>query len=596
MSSDSLPQVREVVAVKDFYEKKELKIIRKELEFCYKAKFLRDWKRELKADLEAHRPLPTKANRISFGRKKPPAAIAWGKLYNRLANQGTIVSRPELSMAQLTILDQYPLKEPFARAVIGSEGTGYVTYHVIESELTKLERDRLIEIKELLLDELKIDFKKLGASERAEKYLKRQIDTVIRNYRIKLSKESLEKIVYYIVRDFVYFDRIDPLMRDPRIEDISCNGPALPIYVWHKDYESIPTNVMFESAEQLNEMVGKLTYMTGRAVSIAQPVVDASLPDQSRIQITYEKEVTRRGSSFTIRKFRERPYTVTDLVDFNTLSAEMAAWFWYVIEKRSSLLVVGGTASGKTVTINMLSMFIRPTSKIVSIEDTAELQLAHENWLASVARTGFGVAGKVAEITLFDLLKNAMRQRPEYIIVGEVRGEEAYTLAQAIATGHGGLATLHADSVEATIHRLESEPMNIPRPLITSIDVIPVQSRVQIGGHSVRRITSVNEIVGLDPVSRDILTNEVFRWDARTDTFLYSGKSYLIDRIMRRHGHSDEEVKRELDRRRRVIEWMRLTKLHDFKDVVEGIRAFYLNSEELMNKIGEISEVPRQIR
>jgi len=325
--------------------------------------------------------------------------------------------------------------------------------------------------------------------------------------------------------------------------------------------------------------------MTGRAISIAQPVVDASLPDQSRIQLTYEKEVTRKGSSFTIRKFRERPLTITELMIFNTLSPEIAAWFWYIIEKQASMIVVGGTACGKTTTVNMLSMFIKPTAKIVSIEDTAELQLPHENWLPSLVRTGFGVSGKIAEITLFDLLKNAMRQRPEYIIVGEVRGAEAYTLVQAIATGHGGLATLHADSVEASVHRLESEPMNIPRPLITTIDVIAVQIRVRLKEKSVRRIASVCEVVGLDPATKDILTNDIFKWDPKADSFTYYGRSYVLEKIMRRHGISYEEAARELNNRRLVLEWMIKKDIRDYKDVVEVIRSYYLNPTMLLDKI-----------
>jgi len=195
-------------------------------------------------------------------------------------------------------------------------------------------------------------------------------------------------------------------------------------------------------------------------------------------------------------------------------------------------------------------MFIKPNAKIVSIEDTSEIQLPHENWLSSVVRMGFGVTGEVSEITLFDLLKNAMRQRPEYIIVGEVRGNEAYTLMQAIATGHGGLATLHADSAEAAIHRLESEPMNIPRPLIPTIDVIGVQTRVQVGDKSVRRMVNIAEVVGLDPTTKDVLTNDVFKWNPKTDTYVFYGRSYVLENIMKRHGYKHEEVMEELNNRR----------------------------------------------
>src|SRR5437773_758242 len=304
-----------------------------------------------------------------------------------------------------------------------------------------------------------------------------------------------------------------------------------------------------------------------------------------RIIKNYEKEVTRRGSTFTIRKFRERPLTVSDLCIYNTLGAEMAAWFWYIIEKQASVVLVGGTASGKTTTLNTLAMFIKPNAKIVSIEDTSEIQLPHENWLSSVVRAGFGVTGEVSEITLFDLLKNAMRQRPEYIIVGEVRGAEAYTLMQAIATGHGGLATLHADSAEAAIHRLESEPMNIPRPLIPTIDVIAVQTRVQVGEKSVRRMVDIAEVVGLDPTTKDVLTNDVFKWNPKSDTFVFYGRSYVLENIMKRHGYKHEEVMEELNNRRMVIEWMVRNNVRDFKDVVEVIRAYYLNPQQLLDRV-----------
>src|SRR6266581_4685093 len=388
------------------------------------------------------------------------------------------------------IIEQYDLNPPYAKARIIKED-GNTKYRVDEVALTDDEKKKLKEIGELLIEELDVDVKRLGSNENAAAYVRKLVEKIIKNYKIKLSLDSLDRLMYYVVRDFVHFDKIDPLMRDPWIEDISCNGFGIPIYIWHRKHESIPTNVIFQTAEELDKFILKLSYMSGRAISIAQPVLDATLPDGSRVQMTYEKEVTRRGSTFTIRKFRERPLTVSDLCIYNTLGAEMAAWFWYIIEKQASVILVGGTASGKTTTINTLAMFIKPNAKIVSIEDTSEIQLPHENWLSSVVRAGFGVTGEVSEITLFDLLKNAMRQRPEYIIVGEVRGSEAYTLMQAIATGHGGLATLHADSAEAAIHRLESEPMNIPRPLIPTIDVIAVQTRVQVGDKSVRRMVNV---------------------------------------------------------------------------------------------------------
>ncbi|HEY5620302.1 MAG TPA: type II/IV secretion system ATPase subunit, partial [Candidatus Bathyarchaeia archaeon] len=288
------------------------------------------------------------------------------------------------------VLEQYDLNAPYAKARIIKE-EGQIKYRVEEVQLTDDEKKKLKEIGELLIEELDVDVKRLGGNQNAAAYIRKLVEKIIKNYKIKVTGDSLDRLMYYVVRDFVHFDKIDPLMRDPWIEDISCNGSGIPIYIWHRKYESTPTNVVFQTAEELDKFTLKLAYMTGRAISIAQPVLDATLPDGSRIQMTYEKEVTRRGSTFTIRKFRERPLTYTDLIIYNTLSAEMAAWYWYIIEKQASALVVGGTASGKTTTINTLAMFIKPNAKIVSIEDTSEIQLPHENWLSSVVRMGFGV-------------------------------------------------------------------------------------------------------------------------------------------------------------------------------------------------------------
>ncbi|TMI26243.1 hypothetical protein E6H24_03330 [Candidatus Bathyarchaeota archaeon] len=423
------------------------------------------------------------------------------------------------------ILDQYDLNAPYAKARIVKE-EGQTKYQIHEVQLSDDERKKLKEIGELLVEELDVDIKKLGTNENAAAYIRKLVEKIIKNYKIKVTPDALDRLMYYIVRDFVHFDKIDPMMRDPWIEDISCNGFGIPIYIWHRKYESIPTNVIFQTAEELDKFILKLSYMSGRAISIAQ-----------------------------------------------------------LIEKQASVILVGGTASGKTTTINTLAMFIKPNAKIVSIEDTSEIQLPHENWLSSVVRAGFGVTGEVSEITLFDLLKNAMRQRPEYIIVGEVRGSEAYTLMQAIATGHGGLATLHADSAEAAIHRLESEPMNIPRPLIPTIDVIAVQTRVQVGEKSVRRMVDIAEVVGLDPTTKDVLTNDVFKWNPKSDTFVFYGRSYVLENIMKRHGYKHEEVMEELNNRRMVIEWMVRNNVRDFKDVVEVIRAYYLNPQQLLDRV-----------
>jgi len=474
----------------------------------------------------------------------------------------------------------YPLLEPYVYAAITKDPkTLGLVYVVIEPTLQPGEKETLERIKSILIETLDVNLNELGSREEAEKLLKKRIEEAVRDYKIKLQPEAIDKIEYYLVRDLVKYGRIDPLMYDHMIEDISCDGPGIPIYVWHREYESIPTNISFESDEELDSFVIRLAYLAGKHISIANPILDASLPDGSRIQLTLGKEVTRRGSTFTIRRFRADPLTVTDLIMFNTLTAEMAAWFWLAIEKKANLIIGGGTASGKTTTLNALSAFIPPDSKVITIEDTPELNLPHQNWIPSVARTGFGPAGSSAEITLFDLLKAAMRQRPDYIIVGEVRGEEAFTLFQAMATGHGGLSSIHCDSVQAALNRLESEPMNIPRSLLTTLNAVAMQSRIRIKGRTARRIGHVAEIAGLDPVSKDIITSDVYRWDPVEDAFKYSGRSLIAEKIRERFGLSEDEVERELERRRTVLEWMVKAGIRRYDAVGRAVREYYADPD-----------------
>jgi flagellar protein FlaI len=263
----------------------------------------------------------------------------------------------------------------------------------------------------------------------------------------------------------------------------------------------------------------------------------------------------------------------------------MAAYFWYAIENRASILVAGGVASGKTTMLNCLSMFIKPELKIVSVEDTAELNLPHENWIPSVVRTRFGYQERgPGVITLFDLLKAAVRQRPDFIIVGEVRGSEAYTLFQAMATGHLGMSTIHAESVDSVVHRLESEPMNIPRPLLAMIDAITIQVRTDIDGKPARRASAVTEIAAFDLRTKELLTNDVFSWNAQSDSFQYSGRSHILERNMERRGIEEKEMRRELLRRKTVLEWMAQRDIRRQTEVANVIREYHANPDRIYRK------------
>jgi len=507
-------------------------------------------------------------------------------------NQETInktevgITIKEESKKTAVFREVYPIREPYVyAAIVKNPETQKTRYEIIEPTLQKEEESYLNEVKKLLMDEVDVNLKEIETKEKAEKYLKEKTIEIIKKHHIKIPSEAIDKLVYYIVRDFVGYGKIDPLMRDHLIEDVSADGVNIPIYVWHRVYESIPTNIIFKEEAELNSFIVRLAYLAEKNISIASPILDASLPDGSRIQLTYGNEITRRGSTFTIRRFRVDPLTISDLISFNTISSEMAAYLWYVIENRASVLVAGGVASGKTTMLNCLSMFIKPEMKIVSVEDTQELNLPHENWIPSVVRLSFGHDDKGAgNITLFDLLKAAVRQRPDYIIVGEVRGEEAYTLFQAMATGHLGMCTIHAESVESVINRLESEPMNIPKPLIAMTDVIMVMSRTEINGRPARRTTATAEVVDFNQNTKNIVTEEVFRWKAKEDYFDFSGHSSLLEEHMKKDDLSDEEIRRELQRRKIVLEWMVKKGIRRYIDVANVIREYYANSDRVFQK------------
>ena len=435
------------------------------------------------------------------------------------------------------------------------------------------------------MEEVDVNLKEIETKEKAEKYLKDKTKEIIKKYHIKVPPEAIDKLVYYVLRDFIGYGKIDPLMKDQLIEDISTDGVDIPIYVWHRAYESLPTNILFKDEAELDSFIVRLAYLAGKNISIASPILDGSLPEGSRIQLTYGSEVTRRGSTFTIRRFKVDPLTISDLIAFKTLSSEMAAYLWYVIENRASVMVAGGVAAGKTTMLNCLSMFIKPEMKIVSVEDTQELNLPHENWIPSVARLGFGHEDKKSgSISLFDLLKAAVRQRPYYIIVGEVRGEEAYTLFQAMATGHLGMSTIHAESVEAVINRLGSEPMNIPKSLIAMTDVIMVVTRTEIDGKPARRASTTTELVELDSKTKDVLTEEVFHWNPREDSFAFSGHSNILEKNAKKMGVSEEETKRELQARKAVLEWMVQNGIRRYTDVANVIREYYANPNRVFQK------------
>jgi len=403
-------------------------------------------------------------------------------------------------------------------------------------------------------------------------------------------QEMKDKIFYHIFREFLGYGRIDILMEDTGIEDISCDGHHVPVFLYHKEYEGITTNIQFKDMDELDSFVVRLSQVCGKQISIYSPIVDGRLPDGSRLQTTLSKTVTD-GSTFTIRKFKENPLTPIDLIGYHSLSVDMAAYFWMSIEKGASILFCGGTASGKTTALNALSLFIPPSYKIISIEDTREVSLPHKNWIAGTTRQGFSSSeenktGK--DIDMFDLIRAALRQRPKVIIVGEVRGKEAYSLFQAMATGHISYSTVHASTIHTLIQRLENPPLSLPRALLTSLDIIVFQNAVDIGGKTVRRMTSVTEVIKLDPDTNQLIFMEPFSWVSKTDDrFESSGTSKILNTIRLQNDWTEAQLNKELENRKLVLEWMLKKNIRDYMEVGKVVSDYHKNPEPLLKKARE---------
>ncbi|GAA5261454.1 archaeal flagellar protein FlaI [Methanocalculus sp. MC3] len=464
-------------------------------------------------------------------------------------------------------LERYWLTPPHAWAAIMQE-RGAIAYYIIEPSITPHEHVLLEEVHHYLRDIILYE----SPGKRGEMNIS---DKDLRNALFKfdplLVKERKQVLTYMLKRTFQGYGRLDPLMHDEAIEDISCNGAVHPVFIFHRRYGSIPTQLMY-GHEELNRFVLKLAQKADKSLSLSTPLVDASLPNGSRIQISYSNVISTQGSSFTVRKFRKDPMTPVHLLSFGTFSAQTLAILWLCIENRMNMLIVGGTASGKTSTMNALSFFIPENAKIVSLEDTREIQLPHKNWLPtrtreSGNRDGFG------DINLFSLLRASLRQRPEYILVGEVRGQEAQTLFQAMNTGHTTYSTLHAGTVDEAINRLINEPISVAPAMLGALELVVIQGLHYNEGLALRRCDSVHEIHvgGRDSI---ITWNTILTYNPSKDLFVHEdGGSLVLDKIRMVRGWSEDDLKREITVRKACLERLAEDRVFDQLSVSEAIKA-----------------------
>jgi flagellar protein FlaI len=472
----------------------------------------------------------------------------------------------------------YPLIRPYAYASIKLDpATGTLLYKVVEPELDAKEKDVFEKLKHGLVQVLDVSMASIKNGEALMSLLESKIQRLLDEYGIEISHESYLKIMYYVYRDFAGMDEIEPLLRDPYIEDLSCDGRGIPVYVAHRRFGNLKTGVVFSETKHLQEFIVKLAERCNRYVSYAEPLLDGSLPDGTRVQATLAGDVTSRGPTFSIRKFPENPFSPIDQIKLKTADADILAYLWYIVEHGANILIAGGTSTGKTSFLNSISFFMPPEDKVVSIEDTRELQLYHENWVPGVARAGFA-GTKVGEVTMFALLREAFRQNPDYLLVGEVRGEEASVMFQAMASGITAMSTMHAGSAEDALKRLQTRPIDLPPSLMETLDVMILMTHVPEKGPSARRVRGIVEIVSVDPHTNRVDYKEAFSWDPAKDVYKKSKESYLLKQIAAEHGVSVSDINADIARRKEIIKWLGKKEL-GWKEVARYM-AEYMRSPE----------------
>ena len=461
---------------------------------------------------------------------------------------------------------------------------GELIYKIEEPILDENEKVLLQTIETNLNEMININVLVEKTQESMIEYTDKTSRLLIEELNLQISEESYKKIFYYLFRDFIGLNEIEPLMRDFFIEDIECNGVNTPVYIIHRVYRNIKTNIQFNSIDNLSSFVEKLAQRTGKYVSYASPLLDGSLPDGSRVNATYTSDVTSRGPTFTIRKFTKIPWTPIQLLNLKTLSPEMLAYFWILLQYKSNILIAGGTASGKTTLLNAIAFFISPESRVVSIEDTREINLPRENWLPSVARSSIGT-GKVGEVDLFSLLKNSFRQNPDYVIVGEVRGKEAFVLFQGMASGHSSISTMHADSVDTLVKRLETPPIELSPTLLNTLDCVAIMNHAIVNKQETRKLREIIEIINVNPDGIAV-TNTPFMWNPREDTFYFKRDIKVFEKIARKFGLTSEELNKEFVLRSKLLFELQKRNISDFNQTQKIINEYYKNPPAVLKAFG----------
>lgn len=482
------------------------------------------------------------------------------------------------------VVDSYGQTE-----IVSIEGKVLPVYRLKLPELTKQELKLLEIAKEKAIEEVRIDLDKFSDPAERRRILMREVLKILEREGkgTYLSPGRLTHLGEAAVRDMIGYGQLDPIIADDQLEDILVTAVGKPVYVYHRKYGMCSTNVVFESEESIKYLIDKMARVVGRRIDQQTPLLDARLPDGSRVNATIPP-VSLDGPTISIRKFRKDPLTVIDILNLGTLSTDVAAFLWLVVDgfgiKPANILFAGGTGCGKTTTLNAAITFVPERERIISIEDTAELQLSHKHWVRLETRPP-NVEGR-GEITMNDLVKNALRMRPDRMIVGEVRGPEAQTMFTAMNTGHDGCCgTLHSNSAVETISRLTELPMAVAPIMIPALDVIVMQQRIyhrQKG--QIRRVTEVAEVTGLEGGKPQL--SRIFKWNPRTDVVEPTGVPSKIKRtIAEFSGISGNDIEIELEKRAAVLEWMKHQGMRNIFEVGGVIQEYYRDPAGMLKRV-----------
>ncbi|BBL45841.1 archaeal flagellar protein FlaI [Nanobdella aerobiophila] len=457
-----------------------------------------------------------------------------------------------------------------------------IVYELLEPELSYEEKFLIEKIKKYIIDDIYKDPDKYLEKDH-KTILMKELGNYINKFKIETDKNGFLKYYYYLWRDMLGLEKLEPLFYDIFIEDISCDGYDIPIYVHHSKYGILRSNIIF-SRDELDRFTIKLAQKTGKNISYAEPLLDATLPDGSRINITYTDEITTKGPTFTIRKFKKQLLSLTDLIKDRTLDTKIAAYLWTLIEARANILISGSTSSGKTTLLNVISQFIPPDAKVISIEDTRELQLYHDNWIPATTRRGFNIGDRYyGEVNMYNLLAESFRQNPDYVIVGEVRGEEAYVMFQGMASGHAALSTIHTDTWKSLIRRLTTPPINLPVDQVALLDAVIFMIRARNISPSARRVREAIEVGKYK--NNEIEAKSVIRWDFSDDKFETKDLGKTIEDELRYRLGYKQDIEKSIKEKEKIIKYLLNKNIRDQKKISNYIKLYYIDKDSLLSEI-----------